>query len=137
MNQVNLRAAGLCASRETCEPVMITATIGMAEKKKYSKQRHHPRTRPPKDFLVAWQGGGRCDANRARDLSLGGIFIAAIDPLDPGTIVSLLFDAPDGQVRVRAVVRYIRPRKGMGVQFLGMDFTARRRLYAMLKRLMG
>jgi hypothetical protein len=117
--------------------MMTTATMVASNMKTKSKQRRYPRTRPPKDFLVAWQGGGRCDANRARDLSLGGIFISAMDPPEPGTLITLLFDAPEGEVRVRATVRYAYARKGMGLQFLGMDFPARRRLYTMLKRLVG
>jgi hypothetical protein len=137
MNESKYGARAVRPPRGTWERLMTTATIVATEMKTRSKQRRHVRAKPPKDFLVAWQGGGRRDANRARDLSLGGIFIAALDPPDPGTMVSLLFDAPDGEVRVRAMVRYIRPRKGMGVQFLGMDFPARRRLYSMLKRLMA
>ncbi|HEV2490195.1 MAG TPA: PilZ domain-containing protein [Candidatus Acidoferrales bacterium] len=116
---------------------MTTATSPVLERKTVSKERRHPRAKAPKDFLVAWQGAGRRDANRARNLSLGGIFIVNLDPPDPGTFMQLLFDAPDGEVRVGAKVRYIKPRRGMGVEFIGMDIPARRRLYHMLKRLMS
>jgi hypothetical protein len=107
------------------------------ESKPASKERRHPRAKAPKDFLVAWQGAGRRDANRARNLSLGGIFIVNLDPPDPGTFLQLLFDAPEGEVRVGAKVRYTKPRRGMGVEFVGMDIPARRRLYNMLKRLIS
>jgi PilZ domain-containing protein len=115
---------------------MMTATSPAVGTKPTVKERRHPRARVPGDFLVAWQGAGRRDANRARDLSLGGIFIVHIDPPDPGTFMQLLFDAPDGEVRVSAKVMYVKPRRGMGVQFIGMDLPARRRLYNMLNRMM-
>ena len=123
--------------RHAGEMPMTPATIPAARKLEASKPRRHPRTKPPKDFLVAWQGAGRRDANRARNLSLGGIFIENLDPPVPGTLLNLLFDAPEGEVRVTAKICYIKPRGGMGVEFIGMDYPARRRLYAMLKRLAG
>jgi PilZ domain-containing protein len=119
------------------EPRMTTATIPVTSSKPASKPRRHPRTKPPKNFLVAWQAEGRRDANRVRNLSLGGLFIVNVDPPVPGTLMELLFDAPEGEVRVSAKVCYIKPRGGMGVEFIGIDFPARRRLYAMLKRLIN
>ncbi|HKW88422.1 MAG TPA: PilZ domain-containing protein [Candidatus Acidoferrales bacterium] len=100
-----------------------------------SKPRRHPRAKPPKDFLVAWQCDGRRDASRAHNVSLGGIFIENPDPPVRGTKLELLFDSPEGEVCVTARVCFVKPRGGMGVQFLGMDFPARRRLYGMLRRL--
>lgn len=142
MNEVLRRPFGETL-RVSEEPHVTTATFPAAQKPASrglpaaSKTRRHPRTKPPKDFLVAWQGDGRRDANRARNLSLGGIFIVNVDPPAPGTLMELIFDAPEGEVRVSARVCYIKPRGGMGVEFIGMDFPARRRLYAMLKRLMN
>lgn len=125
-------------SRPSAEELPMThATLPAARKLEASKPRRHPRAKPPKDFLVAWQGAGRRDANRARNLSLGGIFIENLDPPMPGTLLNLHFDTPEGEVRVTAKICYIKPRGGMGVEFIGMDYPARRRLYAMLKRLVG
>lgn len=102
-----------------------------------SKPRRHPRTKPPRGFLVAWQGAGRRDANRAHNVSLGGIFIENPDPPEPGTVLQLLFDTMEGEISVSAKICFVKPRDGMGVQFLGMDFPARRRLYGMLRRLIA
>lgn len=113
----------------------MTAQKVKAGAKAPSKARRHARKKPPRDFVVAWQCDGRRDANRARDLSVGGIFIENMDPPEPGTVMLLLFDAPEGEIRVNARVRYIRLRGGMGVEFTGMDFATRWRLYDMLKRL--
>ena len=90
-----------------------------------------------KILLVAWQGGGRRDANRARNLCLGGIYIDTTNPADVGEVVQLLFDAPQGEVRARAIVRNMHPGRGMGVEFIGMDYLARRRLHYMLKGLLA
>jgi hypothetical protein len=103
---------------------------------KEKRKRRHPRTKMRKTLLVAWQGGGRRDASRARNLCLGGIYIDTTDPADVGEFVQLLFDAPQGEVRASAVVRNMHPGRGMGVEFIGMDFLARRRLNYMLKGLL-
>jgi hypothetical protein len=102
---------------------------------RYAKQRRYARTPAPASLVVAWQAGGRRSSSRVRDLSLGGTYIWHTDPPDPGTALQLLFDAPDGEVRVSAQVRYVQPRGGMGVEFVGMDFAARRRLSLMLQRM--
>ena len=105
----------------------------VSEKK---RQRRHPRTKMKKILLVAWQGGGRRDASRARNVCLGGVYIDTRNPPDVGEIVELSFDAPQGEVRARAVVRSMHAGRGMGVEFIGMDFLERRRLHAMLKELL-
>ena len=113
----------------------MTAASLAGQPKARSKPRRHPRAKPPRDFVVAWHGGGRRDANRARNLSIGGIFIVQEDPLEPGTPLELQFDSPDGEIRVAARVRFSKLRGGMGVEFAGMDFPAKHRLYHMLKQL--
>lgn len=137
MNHGHHSAAEVIPPRGTWERLMSTATIVAGNVKPKSKPRRYARAKPPKGFVVAWQGGGRRDANSVRDLSRGGIFVSSMDPPEPGTSIELRFDAPDGEVCVRAIVRYSHARKGMGVKFVGMDFPARRRLYTMLKRLMA
>ena len=103
----------------------------------FTKQRRYQRTLVPGNFVVAWQGGGRHGASRVRDLSLGGIYIWNPDPPDPGTPMQLHFDGPEGAFRVSAQVRYVKPHAGMGIQFVGMDFPARRSLASLLQRLMA
>jgi hypothetical protein len=102
---------------------------------RYARQRRYPRTLAPSGLVVAWQAAGRSGSSRVRDLSLGGTYIWHTDPPDPGTAMQLFFDAPEGEVRVKAQVRYVQAQAGMGIEFIGMDFRTRRRLSFMLQRL--
>src|SRR2546422_8443970 len=61
--------------------------------------------RSPKGMLVAWQGGGKRDVSGAETLGMGGVYLYAAEPLPPGTILQLIFDAPTGEVRARATDR--------------------------------
>lgn len=103
----------------------------------FTKQRRYPRAMAPNNLVVTWQGGGRRGASHVRDVSLGGVFIMNVDPPVPGTPMQVQFDAPEGEFRVSAQVRHITPYGGMGVQFVGMDFPARRRLSSMIQRIMA
>lgn len=112
----------------------MTLSNLLQEKK---RERRHPRTKMRKVFLVAWQGGGRRGASRARNVCLGGIYIDTRNPADVGEILDLFFDAPQGEVRTRAIVRSMHMGRGMGVEFIGLDFLERRRLHAMLTTLLA
>ncbi|HLW44416.1 MAG TPA: PilZ domain-containing protein [Candidatus Acidoferrales bacterium] len=110
--------------------------------KERKRKRRHPRTQMRKVFLVAWQGGGHraggCrGVSRARNLCLGGIYIDTKDPADEGEILELFFDAPQGEVRTRAIVRSTHMGRGMGVEFIGLNFLERHRLHVMLKALVA
>jgi len=98
-------------------------------------ERRHPRTKMRKILLVAWQGGGRRDANRARNVCLGGVYVDTTNPPDVGEIVELFFDTPQGEVHARATVRSMQAGRGMGVEFTAMDYWGRKRLHSMLKEL--
>lgn len=112
----------------------MTLSILLEEKK---RKRRHPRTKMRKVFLVAWQGGGRRGASRARNVGLGGIYIDTRNPADEGEILDLFFDTPQGEVQTRAIVRSMHMGRGMGVEFIGMSFLERRRLHVMLKALLA
>ena len=89
---------------------------GLLEEKK--RKRRHPRTKMRKVFLVAWQGGGRRGASRARNVCLGGIYIDTRNPADEGEILDLFFDTPQ---------HAYGPRHGSGVhrlEFSGATPTA-------------
>jgi len=103
----------------------------LLEEKK--RKRRHPRTKMRKVFLVAWRGGGRRGASRARNVCLGGLYIDTRNPADEGEILDLFFDTPQGEVQTRAIVRSMHMGRGMGVEFIGMSFLERRRLHVMLK----
>ncbi|MHB8484407.1 MAG: PilZ domain-containing protein [Candidatus Acidiferrales bacterium] len=104
--------------------------------KEKKRERRHARTKMRKILLVAWQGGGRRGASRARNVCLGGIYIDTRNPADEGEILDLFFDTPQGEVQTRAIVRSMHMGRGMGVEFIGMSFLERRRLHVMLKDLL-
>ncbi len=49
-------------------------------------------------------------------LGLGGLFVRTEQAPAGGTSLQLLFNVPDGEVRVRAIVRNLEPGRGMGWQ---------------------
>jgi len=101
------------------------------------RKRRHPRTKMRKVFLVAWQSGRRRGASRARNLCLGGIYIDTRDPAEVGDTLELFFDTPQGEVQTRAIVRSTHMGRGMGVEFIGLNFLERHRLHVRLKALLA
>jgi hypothetical protein len=71
----------------------------------------------------------------AENLSLGGLFIRTANPPPAGTSIKLLFEAPEGEVRARAVVRNLVPGQGMGLAIMSMEPEHRSRLLRWLQRL--
>ncbi|HEX2711530.1 MAG TPA: PilZ domain-containing protein [Candidatus Acidoferrales bacterium] len=100
-------------------------------------QRRYPRVGSPKEIVVAWQCGGMRTVSSVRTLGLGGLFILTSEPPPVGSMVKLIFELPNGDVRARATVRHSEPGRGMGVEFTGMGFNDRARLQQLLKRLLG
>jgi len=98
--------------------------------------RRYSRLGLPKGMLVAWQGPGQRTVSRVSTLGLGGIFISTPFPPPVGSVVRLLFEVPNGEVRARAVVRSSEAGRGMGVEFTAMSLDARARLHKLLKRLL-
>jgi c-di-GMP-binding flagellar brake protein YcgR len=54
------------------------------------------------------------------DLSLGGCFVCTSKPLPVGSRVRLKLTRKDQTVEALAVVRIVRPRIGMGIEFLDL-----------------
>jgi type IV pilus assembly protein PilZ len=89
------------------------------------ENRQHPRKIV--SFGVAFQvGAGPRTEARARDLSLGGIFVEAAAPPPYGTSVDVLLSLPhlDAEACIQGVVRWTTSA-GMGVQFgsMGARYT--------------
>lgn len=108
----------------------------MAEPGKKAPRRY-PRIDLPKGMQVAWRGGGRQEVSRVRTLALGGLYVTTPNPPAAGTILTLVFETPSGDVRARATVRYAETGKGMGIAFTGMGTEGHARLAQLLKRLLG
>jgi hypothetical protein len=99
------------------------------------EQRQHPRVRPPKSVVVAWQAGTLRDVSFVDNLGLGGMFVRTKLPVPMRSLVQILLDTPTGQIRGRCVVRRIQQNRGIGVQIIAMDPEDRARLFRQLRSL--
>lgn len=86
-------------------------------------------------MLVAWQHIGGRNVSRVATLGLGGLFISTSEPPEVGAVLKLVFDVPTGEVRARAIVKNVKPGKGMALAFIAMGAEDRARLDQLLKRL--
>ena len=55
------------------------------------------------------------------DLSMGGCFVCTSKPLALGSRTRLMMTRKDQIVETLAVVRIVKPRIGMGIEFLDVD----------------
>jgi len=78
--------------------------------------------------MLAWSTSGRRLVSRVENFALGGLFIRVAEPLARGSYIQLLFDAPEGEIRARAVVNRATPNEGMAVSFVAMQPEDRARL---------
>jgi len=83
------------------------------------EQRHYQRA--PIDLAVEFGAKGATErrAGRAKDLSVGGMFVQTDDPLPFGTqlVVHLTLPRAARPLALPAVVRWVRAGAGMGLQF--------------------
>jgi hypothetical protein len=86
-------------------------------------------------MVLAWQSASRRHVSRVTNFGLGGLYICTTEPPPLGTFIQVLFDAPTGEVRARAVVQWSSPREGMGVKIVAMQQEDRARFARWLKRL--
>jgi hypothetical protein len=93
-----------------------------------NESRRYPRYRGIKPVPVAWMHNSQKSVAKAENLSLGGLFIGTATPPPIGSLILLLFHTPEGEVRVRATVRNVKPGKGMGLAITSMDQDHRARL---------
>ncbi len=64
------------------------------------------------------------------DISLGGCFVTTERPLSRGCRVRAFLNHKNERIEVLAVVRTVKEREGMGIEFLDLDETA----HAILRR---
>jgi hypothetical protein len=68
---------------------------------------------------------------RASDLSVGGLYLEAMDPLEVGMVLTLKFNIGDGDATplvARARVLYLHPGTGCGVGFVGLSAPEEERI---------
>ena len=97
--------------------------------------RRYPRFKAPKPVLVAWMRGTEKHVSRVENLAMGGLFVYTQDSPLVGTSLQLLFNAPEGEVRLRAIVRNLVAGRGMGLGIVSMEPEHRTRLDRWMKRL--
>lgn len=100
------------------------------------QKRRHPRVKPPKGLLVAWQTGTIRKVSHLQSLALGGLYIGTPNPAPLNSPLKVLLALPGGDVNARGVVRHSTPNKGMGVEFVAMGQEDRARLSQMLRPLL-
>jgi hypothetical protein len=105
-------------------------------KHSYTQARRHERM--PVDFSVTLRWPGLRMADRARDLSEGGLAVETRDPLEPMTLVSMRLELPH-TVPVDLLGRVMWTRgETMGIRFESTDgrvFDSLQRMRTDLERL--
>lgn len=99
------------------------------------EQRKYPRLKPPKTVVVAWQSGVQRDVSYVESLGLSGLYLRTKKKVALRSLVQILLDMPLGQVRGRAVVRWVSEHHGFGAQIIAMEPEDRARLFLQLKSL--
>jgi hypothetical protein len=70
--------------------------------------------------LIDMESGSRVDGVTS-DLSLGGCFVCTSKPLPIGTRIRITLSRKEDTVEALAVVRILKPRIGMGVEFIDVE----------------
>src|SRR5215471_1532843 len=72
--------------------------------------RRYPRFNSPKPTFSAWQSASQKYVSRVESLGLGGFFIRTPEPAPLGTLIQLLLDTSEGDIRARAQVKNCSPK---------------------------
>ena len=98
-------------------------------------RRHYPRVETPDGVWVYWNCKGREDTSQVRDLSMGGLFVESEEARDVDATIRLDFLVQEGQIRAEAVVRHVKPGRGLGLKFTALTEEDGPRLTALVTRL--
>jgi PilZ domain-containing protein len=91
------------------------------------------RVKAGESLYAFWSCDGRDGLSRVHDLSLGGLFVES--PLEEslGAPVQLHFLADEGRIRANAVVRHVRPGKGLGLRLTTINDQDCQRLAGLIR----
>lgn len=103
----------------------------------FDSKRFSSRLATPGDVYVCWGCVGYDDTSRILDLSSGGLFVQTRKSKPMGARTSLHFLVEEGQIRAEAIVRHVKPGRGLGLEFTAVREEDRGRLADLLKRLRG
>jgi c-di-GMP-binding flagellar brake protein YcgR len=84
--------------------------------------------------LLDLESGSRIEGVTS-DISLGGCFICTSKPLPLGTRTRIILKRKDQIVEALAVVRIVKPRIGMGVEFIDVEPPYDERLSRLVEQL--
>jgi hypothetical protein len=70
--------------------------------------------------LLELESGNRTEGVTS-DISMGGVFICTSKPLASNTRVRLTLTRKDQKVEALGVVRIVKPRIGMGIEFMDLE----------------
>jgi hypothetical protein len=70
--------------------------------------------------LLELESGNRTEGVTS-DISMGGVFICTSKPLPSNTRVRLTLTRKDQKVEALGVVRIVKPRIGMGIEFMDLE----------------
>jgi len=84
---------------------------------------------------VCWGSDAYDDTSQVRDLSSGGLFVLTQASKAVGAKTNLHFLVEEGQIRAEAVVRHVKPGRGLGLKFTAVHEEDRRHLADLMKRL--
>ena len=98
-------------------------------------RRRYKRVETPQGVSVYWACQKLEDTARVRDLSLGGLFVAAQEALAVGATLKLDFLVQEGTIRAAGVVRHAEPGRGMGLKFRSVRGEDLQHLVELVNRL--
>ena len=84
--------------------------------------------------ILDLEGGSRTEGVTS-DLSLGGCFVCTSRPLPLNSRIRITLKRKEQSVEALAVVRIVKPRIGMGVEFLDLDAPHQQTLSRWLEQL--
>jgi hypothetical protein len=119
----------------TAQPEFWTRLEDQGEEPGIEK-RKHPRIMLPRGMSVTWRGRAGSFVSKVETISEGGLSIAAPEPAVKGELLHLSFEVPAGEISTRAIVRHLREKAGMGIEFVAMQEEARTRLNQLLRKLL-
>ena len=70
--------------------------------------------------LIDMESGGRADGVTS-DISMGGCFVCTSKPFSVGTRVRITLTRKGQRIEALAVVRILKPRIGMGIEFIDIE----------------
>jgi hypothetical protein len=100
-------------------------------------RRFSSRIDTPRDVYVYWTSAGYDDTSRVGDLSSDGLFVQTRKSRALGATTSVHFLVEEGPIRAEAIVRHVKPGRGLGLEFTAVREEDRRRLADLMKRLRG